>query len=61
MPLREELAAIRHRCAALPVIDDRLVDAILGYDGYALAKISGQPLLYKGDDFAHTEIPAVGY
>ena len=23
---------------------------------YALARISGQPLLFKGDDFAHTDI-----
>jgi ribonuclease VapC len=26
---------------------------------YALAKISGQPLLFKGDDFPHTDITAV--
>ena len=26
---------------------------------YALAKSSGQPLLFKGDDFAHTDISAV--
>jgi ribonuclease VapC len=26
---------------------------------YALAKISGQPLLFKGDDFPHTDISAV--
>jgi ribonuclease VapC len=26
---------------------------------YALAKISNQPLLYKGDDFTHTDITAV--
>jgi ribonuclease VapC len=27
---------------------------------YALAKVTGEPLLYKGDDFAHTDIaPAV--
>src|SRR5262249_32183631 len=26
---------------------------------YALAKVSGQPLLFKGDDFVHTDIPAV--
>ena len=25
---------------------------------YALAQVSGEPLLYKGDDFAHTDIPA---
>jgi ribonuclease VapC len=23
---------------------------------YALAKVTGEPLLYKGDDFAHTDI-----
>ena len=27
---------------------------------YALAKISGQPLLFKGDDFSHTDIGVVG-
>ena len=26
---------------------------------YALAKVSGQPLLFKGDDFSHTDIGAV--
>ena len=26
---------------------------------YALAKASGEPLLYKGSDFAHTDVPAV--
>ncbi|MET0898306.1 MAG: type II toxin-antitoxin system VapC family toxin [Mycobacterium sp.] len=26
---------------------------------YALAKVSGQPLLFKGDDFGHTDIVAV--
>ena len=26
---------------------------------YALAAVSGEPLLYKGDDFIHTGIPAV--
>lgn len=26
---------------------------------YALAKVSGQPLLFKGDDFAHTDITGV--
>ena len=25
---------------------------------YALAKVSGEPLLFKGDDFAHTDITA---
>jgi ribonuclease VapC len=27
---------------------------------YALAKVSGQPLLFKGNDFAHTDIGVVG-
>ena len=27
---------------------------------YALAKISGQPLLFKGNDFTHTDIGVVG-
>jgi ribonuclease VapC len=27
---------------------------------YALAKISGQPLLFTGDDFGHTDIGVVG-
>lgn len=31
-PLREELGAIRRRCAALPVIDNRSAAEILGYD-----------------------------
>ncbi len=26
---------------------------------YALAKMSGEPLLFKGQDFIHTDIPAV--
>lgn len=26
---------------------------------YALSKVSGQPLLFKGDDFAHTDVGAV--
>lgn len=26
---------------------------------YALAKVSGDPLLYKGDDFSHTDIESV--
>lgn len=32
VPLREELAAIRRRCADLPVLDSRSPDEILGYD-----------------------------
>lgn len=32
VPLHETLAAIRHRCAALPVLDTRTSDEILGYD-----------------------------
>lgn len=34
--LREELAAIRRRCAALPVLDDRSAEEILGYDDRGL-------------------------
>jgi antitoxin VapB len=30
--LREELAAIRRRCASLPVLDERAPEEILGYD-----------------------------
>lgn len=26
---------------------------------YALARVSGQPLLYKGDDFARTDVTSV--
>ena len=32
IPLQDELAAIRQRCAALPVLDPRSDDEILGYD-----------------------------
>jgi ribonuclease VapC len=28
---------------------------------YALAKVSGEPLLFKGDDFTHTDIAATAY
>ena len=28
---------------------------------YALAKVTGEPLLFKGDDFTHTDITAVAY
>ena len=28
---------------------------------YALAKVSGEPLLFKGDDFAKTDVVAVPY
>ncbi len=31
-PLREELRAIRERCARLPILDRRTPDEILGYD-----------------------------
>jgi antitoxin VapB len=36
VPMREELAAIRRRCAALPVVDNRSADEILGYDDRGL-------------------------
>ncbi|MCB1290366.1 type II toxin-antitoxin system VapB family antitoxin [Mycolicibacterium sp.] len=32
VPLAEELASIRRRCAGLPVLDNRPDGAILGYD-----------------------------
>lgn len=35
-PLREELAAIRHRCASLPVLDNRSPDEIISYDAHGL-------------------------
>lgn len=28
---------------------------------YGLARISGQPLLFKGDDFGHTDIAGVAF
>jgi ribonuclease VapC len=28
---------------------------------YALAKVTGEPLLFKGDDFTHTDIAATAY
>ena len=36
--LRDELRAIRERCAALPVLDDRSPDEILGYDEHGLPR-----------------------
>jgi antitoxin VapB len=36
IPLRDELAVIRRRCAALPMLDYRSADEILGYDGHGL-------------------------
>jgi antitoxin VapB len=36
--LREELAAIRKRCAALPVLDARTADEILDYDERGLPR-----------------------
>lgn len=36
IPLGEELAAIRRRCAALPVLDTRCADHIIGYDEQGL-------------------------
>ena len=32
VPLREELAVIRERCARLPVLDGRSPEEIIGYD-----------------------------
>jgi antitoxin VapB len=36
--LRDELRAIRERCAALPVIDDRQPDDIIGYDKHGVPR-----------------------
>lgn len=36
--LLDDLAAIRRRCAALPVLDDRPADTILGYDADGLPR-----------------------
>jgi antitoxin VapB len=37
-PLREELREIGQRCAALPTIDNRTADEILGYDKHGLPR-----------------------
>lgn len=37
-PLRDELREIARRCAALPTIDDRPADEILGYDEQGLPR-----------------------
>jgi antitoxin VapB len=37
-PLREELATIRRRLAALPVQDPRTQDEIIGYDEHGLPR-----------------------
>jgi antitoxin VapB len=55
--LRDELRAIRERCAKLPVLDTRSPEEILGYDTTGTpCKTSGEPLLYKGNDFPQTDI-----
>lgn len=36
IPLSDELAAIRHRCAALPVLNYGSAEAIIGYDQHGL-------------------------
>jgi antitoxin VapB len=36
--LRDELRAIRRRCAALPVLDRRPADEILGYDDHGVPR-----------------------
>ncbi len=36
--LRDEIRAIRRRCAALPVRDRRSPDAILGYDDHGMPR-----------------------
>lgn len=36
VPLREELAAIRRRCSALPVLNEGSPDVVIGYDEHGL-------------------------
>jgi antitoxin VapB len=36
--LREDLREIGRRCAALPTLDDRAADEIIGYDEHGLAR-----------------------
>ena len=36
--LRDEIRAIRERCASLPVLDSRSADEILGYDEHGLPR-----------------------
>ena len=36
--LQRELAKIRQRCSALPVMDPRTADAIIGYDDHGLPR-----------------------
>jgi antitoxin VapB len=36
--LRDEIRAIRRRCAALPILDDRRADEILGYDEHGVPR-----------------------
>ena len=37
-PLRDELRDIARRCAALPTLDDRSADEIIGYDAKGLPR-----------------------
>jgi antitoxin VapB len=37
-PLREDLREIGRRCAALPTLDDRTADDIIGYDPHGLPR-----------------------
>jgi len=37
-PLRDQLREIGRRCAALPTLDDRTADAIVGYDEHGLPR-----------------------
>ncbi len=59
---RDVLREARLRLSRLPVLDNRSADEILGYDEtdarYALAKATGEPPLYKGEDFSQTDIAA---
>jgi antitoxin VapB len=49
--LADDLMSIGERCAALPDLDDRPAESILGYDEHGIP-----PLLFKGDDFGLTDL-----
>ncbi|TLZ01124.1 MAG: type II toxin-antitoxin system VapC family toxin [Gammaproteobacteria bacterium] len=49
--------------AAIEADANRLISAatVLDCFSYALARVTGEPLLFKGDDFTHTDITPVAY
>ena len=48
--LKDELLQIGKQCAALPILDNRSPEEILGYNK------DREPLLFKGHDFSKTDI-----